>query len=864
MSDAISQFPPDPLTAVSSMPLPADRLRAWRLGQRDAAVGLPLGPGQHQHEHEQVIIDARPRLDDDQIAALLNQVFREAKVYDDRLQIARAAAFRLYNGEPMGDEEPGRSQIVLTEVRDSITAVMPTMMRVFAGAEHPVEFLPRADGDDQQARQAQDYVQHVCFVENDGWRALHDSITDAFQLKVGWIKWWWDFSIHVKTEHYYGLIESQMQKLVAEPGVQAMRVVRRQATPAEQSGVLSSPEAQIVQLRPGQPLLVYDAQITRRSPRNRPRLMAVPSEQILIDSDANGPNDPCLRFIGHWRIVTVSDLVALGFPQELVESRITQLQQQTNRVTRRRDRLAAIVPRGQSNDPSMRRVRYLHCWMRFDLDGDGIAELHELHAIGDYGFLLLAHTPAGRVQLARMCPFMVPHRAIGDSFADRVGDIQRAMTRVFRNILDSMSESIHPRTVIHEGQVPVDDVLNTEMGAVIRERQPNSVRELTKPFVGPAALPIMEALGTIKESRTGITKASQGLNADVLQSTTAMAVSAQISSAQDRLELIVRTLAEGVRDLYEGMLALMCEHQDRPRVVLLCGKWTPVDPRAWMAGFNIVVKVGVGRGTLSERMQVLGSIAGQQKEAIQTMGPNNPVCGLGQLRNTISDMANAAGIMDVSRYFNPLPTNFQYTPPTQPPTSDMILAQAEQAKVGADATAKAGQNLNDRLEALLNDDRLRDEGKVKAVLEALDLMGKYGRPVDPIALTRLLDRNPASAAMQLAKQAAAPPSAPASQPGAGGPPGAPGAPGRPPPAGPPQPPPGGAPAPMAPGAGLQPGAGLGQRLFLPPQLISALAAANRTGPQTLLPPTAPMATMPARPPVPSPLARPPGFAPGFE
>jgi hypothetical protein len=805
-------------------------------------------------------------------------VFKEAKVYDDRLQIARAAAFRLYNGEPMGDEEPGRSQLVLTEVRDSITAVMPTMMRVFAGAEHPVEFLPRADGDDQQARQAQDYVQHVCYVENDGWRALHDAMIDAFQLKVGWIKWWWDYSISVKSEHYYGLIESQMQKLVAEPGVQAMRVVRRQATPAEQSGVLSSPEAQVVQLRPGQPLLVYDAQITRRSPRNRPRLMAVPSEQILIDSDASGPADPCLRFIGHWRIVTVSDLVALGFPQDLVESRITQLQQQTNRVTRRRDRLAAIVPRGQSNDPSMRRVRYLHCWMRFDLDGDGIAELHELHAIGDYGFLLLAHSPAGRVQLARLCPFMVPHRAIGESFADRVGDIQRAMTRVFRNILDSMSESIHPRTVIHEGQVPVDDVLNTEMGAVIRERTPNSVRELTKPFVGPAALPIMEALGAIKEGRTGISKSSQGLNADVLQSTTAMAVAAQVTASQDRLELIVRTLAEGVRDLYEGILALMCEHQDRPRAVLLSGKWTPVDPRAWMAGFNIVVKVGVGRGTLSERIQVLGSIAAQQKEAIQTMGPNNPVCGLGQLRNTISDMANAAGIMDVGRYFNPLPTQFQYNPPLPPPTPDMILAQAEQAKVNADAAGKAAQNLNDRLEALLNDDRLRDEGKVKAVLEALDLIGKYGRPIDPIALTRLLDRNPASTAMRLVQQASAPPPAPTPAPGAGGPPGVPGAaPGRPAPGMPPGVPgaprlpgaapgivpPGAAPPAMPPGAAMQPGAGLGQRLFLPPPLIAALAAANRTGPQALLPPTTPMATMPARPPVPSPLSR-PGFAPGFE
>jgi hypothetical protein len=373
------------------------------------------------------------------------------------------------------------------------------------------------------------------------------------------------------------------------------------------------------------------------------------------------------------------------------------------------------------------------------------------------------------------------------------------------------------------------------------------VRELTKPFVGPSALPLLEALATIKEGRTGITKASQGLNADVLQSTTAVAVSASVVSAQDRLELIVRTVAEGIRDLYEGMLALMCEHQDRARAVLLRGKWTPVDPRAWMSGFNIIVKVGVGRGTLNERIQVLGAIAQQQKEAIQTMGPANPVCGLGQLRNTISDMANAAGIMDVGRYFNPLPTNFQYNPPPPPPGADMIIAQAEASKVTADAAGKAAQDVTDRLEALLNDDRLRDEGKVKAVLEGIDLMGKYGRPVDVVSLARLLDRNPASAAMRLAQQAAAPP-APA-PPGAGGaaPPGqaAAGPPGGGPPAA-------GLPPSGQPAAGppVAPGGGLGQRLFLPPALITALAAANRSTPPALAP------AMPMRPPVPTPLSRP--------
>jgi hypothetical protein len=775
----------------------------------DPALSVPLAPGQ-AGDYQEVVMSVEPAMSEDQIGGLLHVNFRTARDYDERLQIARANALRLYNGEPMGDEEPGRSQIILTEVKDSINAAMPTMMRVFAGPDKPVEFLPRGDGDEAEARQAQDYVEHVVFTENDGWRALHDSVLDSFQLKVGWVHWWWDYQFDVKTEHYYGLLQQQAQTLLQEPGVTALKVVRRTATPAERAGILASPEAAVTPIQPGMPLLLFDAQITRKAPRNRPRVCAVPSEQILIDPDASGPHDPTLKFIGRLRTVTVSDLVALGFDQETILAHVTTSRQQLNRVTRRRDRLAAVIARPQPPDRSLWRVTYLECWMRMDYDGDGIAELHHLHAIGDFQFTILGHEPASHVPLARLCPFLVPHRAIGESFADRVGDLQRAMTRVFRSILDSMSESIHPRTVIEDGMVPIDDVLNTEMGAVIRERKPGAVRELTKPFIGPSALPIMESLGVIKESRTGITRTSQGLTADVLQSTTPIAVSAQLASSADRLELIVRCLAEGVRDIYEGVLQLLCEHQDRPRAVLLRGAWTPVDPRAWMASFHVAVKQGAGNGTQSQRLQILGAIATQQKEILTTMGPNNPLCTLGQLRNTLADMAQCAGILNVSRYFNALPANYQYQPPPQPPSPDEIVAKAEAAKVTSEAQTAAERVSTEKWKALLEDELKRDQASLDAVLTAAELSGKYGMTVPIVDLGRLMRRDPTSAAAAALARPMAPMGAPMG--GTVAQPGQPAA---------------TRPGPPQGGEGGGPPIGLAQRMFLPPNLIAALASANR-------------------------------------
>ena len=50
------------------------------------------------------------------------------------------------------------------------------------------------------------------------------------------------------------------------------------------------------------------------------------------------------------------------------------------------------------------------------------------------------------------------------------------------------------------------------------------MQELVKPFTGKDALPVMQMLEDVREMRTGITKASQGLSIADLQSTAPVAV----------------------------------------------------------------------------------------------------------------------------------------------------------------------------------------------------------------------------------------------------------------------------------------------------------------------------------------------------
>lgn len=169
-------------------------------------------------------------------------------------------------------------------------------------------------------------------------------------------------------------------------------------------------------------------------------------------------------------------------------------------------------------------------------------------------------------------------------------------------MLDSLAFALYPRTGVVEGMVDIDDVLNPEVGSVIRMRQPGMVQQLDVPFLGKEAFPMVQYLDQMKTERTGQSAASQGLDPDVLQSTTRAGVMATIKGAEQHTEMIARLFAEmGFKPLFKGLLKLIIEHQDQERMVRLRNEWVPVDPRVWDATMDVSVNVGMGAGQVDEK-----------------------------------------------------------------------------------------------------------------------------------------------------------------------------------------------------------------------------------------------------------------------
>ena len=160
-----------------------------------------------------------PMADSDLEATVGGELNDAVSFVDSELSPVRARAIQYYRGEPFGNEEEGRSQVVSTDVRDTINGIMPSLMKVFFGSKKIVNFVPRNPEDVAAAEQATDYINYIFTNDNNGFLICHSIFKDALRGALGVAKYVWEEKVEVKTEYYTGLDESGLSVLMSEPDV---------------------------------------------------------------------------------------------------------------------------------------------------------------------------------------------------------------------------------------------------------------------------------------------------------------------------------------------------------------------------------------------------------------------------------------------------------------------------------------------------------------------------------------------------------------------------------------------------------------------------------------------------------------------
>ena len=612
---------------------------------------------------------------DPKLRIILSNQIRNALGYlGGQLSQSRKKSIEYYLGDKLGTEIDGRSQVVSTDVSDTVESILPNLLRIFTASDKVVRCDPVTAEDVPLADQATAYINHVFYKDNNGFQLLYNFFKDALIEKNGFLKIYYDESEKVEHETYKNLTQAEKDALndtqdeIEEVEEEVFEDEKAKEAFDKQIEALEAQGLDTSQIQKPN-FNLYNCKIKRIKKQGKIKIESIPPEEFLIDRTAKSIDDA--EFVSHKVLMTRSEIIEMGFDEEEVMQLPTSSVDIYNNEEIVRQRNIDEYPVDTPADKSTEKVLVYESYIRYDADGDGIAELRKIISAGDDGYTVLENMPCDNIPFVTITPIPMPHRFYGRSISELVEDIQLMKSTVMRQLLDNMYLTNNNRVAIMDGMVNMDDLLTTRPGGVVRTKQPPSqvMQPLQAQPISQQAFPLLSYLDSVREVRTGITKQVQGLDPDTLSAKTATGVNALMTQTQMRSELIARIFAEtGVKDLFRKIFELMVKYQDKERIVMLNNQYVPVKPTEWKDKFNINIVVGLGTGSKEQQIILLNNILERQIQAFSLQGGKEmPMVTLKNMYNTLSKIIENAGLKNVESYFVDPDLGKQMMQPPAPP-----------------------------------------------------------------------------------------------------------------------------------------------------------------------------------------------------
>jgi hypothetical protein len=685
------------------------------------------------------------KMTDDEIESTVAKAIQDAVDFvESEISEDRVKAQRYFDGETDLGYEDGRSSVVATKVRDIIRSIKPSLMRVFLNTDKPVEFVPKGPEDVGNAEQATSYV-HWKFNELGGYKILNDAFHDALVKKTGIVKTYWEDYDEYETFTFTNLSDAEFALIVNEDDIEVIEHSETIEISMDPMGM----EMQVT--RP-------DIKIVKTFTKGKLCVESVPPEEFFVDRNARSIDDAYV--VCHRAEMRVGDVVSMGFDFDQVSelSGISETDSLTDEEEQARRGYSRDKMDEDYNDPSMKNVLITEAYMRMDVDGTGYPILYKF-ILGGSGYELMDMMPCDNIPFAVFECDPEPHAFYGRSVADLIMNDQDASTSMLRGVLDNVALTNNPQLGVIEELTNMDDLLNNEIGAIVRMKQQGAVTPMSVPFVAGTTLPAMQYMDQQIEQKTGVTRASMGLDPDALQNTTATAVNATMQAAAGQVEVIARNFAEGgMKRLFKLMLEEFIKNTDDETVMRLNGRFTPIDPRVWNSDMDLSINVGLGTGQEDTKMAALNQALGMQMQIWSNYGPSNGLVTMTQIRNTLADMLAMGGLRNSDRYFMPMDPQTEQLLVQQAQQAQQAMAQGQdpnQAYLQAETIKMQGRLQSDQMKtqakmqtdmakmqfdaqkAAAEDDLERDKMDQQLLVDAADIYGKYGTAVDVARIKNL-------------------------------------------------------------------------------------------------------------------------------
>lgn len=595
----------------------------------------------------------------------------------------RAEAIEAYLGLNSNPAPPGRSQVVDRSVYETISTMLPSLVRIFASSSDEVcKFLPIGPEDEQGAEQTTAVVSHTVTQENQWEQIVSDWIHDAMLLCNGYCMAYWDESDATVREVYEGQSDDQIAALLsdevtvvqhsAEVDEEATKMATAAYQQAMQQWQMATQQGQqLPQPQPPQPVQKHTVVIERRENEGKVCIKTLPPEHCYVSIKTPDWTLKDCPYFEFRQQMTIAALRAMGLE---VPDDVSDYEDDDAEEDDARDRFYEDREFSEGGPGVMREVWARMIWVRADAEGDGVSRLYYVIAVGR---TILFKQPVSRIPVASMVTQPLPHRHVGMSVAETVLDIQNVKTAVKRGGLDNLYLANNGRHII-SSKVNLADFLDGRPGGVVRMLDDSlpaegHVMPLAHPFAFNEIIGSLEYFDQERQNRTGASRYFSGTDANAINKTASGTIALQNMAAM-RVEHIARMMAPAVEYLFSIVHELISKHRNKPQTIQLRGTWTTVDPQAWRTKRDCRISVGVGAGNKDSMMQQLQGVLAAQMQVGLPLG----LVGREQIHATNLEIVKLAGFSNPQKFW---PDPRQLPPPQPQMSPEQIKAQAEAQKL---------------------------------------------------------------------------------------------------------------------------------------------------------------------------------------
>lgn len=385
------------------------------------------------------------------------------------------------------------SDLVSTDVADTIEWALPSLMKVFTGSDEVITIAGVTEEDDTKAETMQELLVYQLQRQNKFFPILYNWIKDSLITGLGIIKCYWE-----RTEGY----TTEQAKLNNE-ALQALI----------QTGV----EVTDIQ----GPDIYGDFDVTYQSPyyvKNAPKIENILISEFIYSPDAKSLDEA--NFVAHKRTVTMSYLrerEAQGVYANIDDIKVDKFKGSSY------DPIDEVVGDNyvditQEEQKARQEVVIYECYTKIDINGDGILEDMIITICGDT-IIRMEQNYMGRHPFFAISPTKDPHRIwVKRSYAELIGELQDLKVALTRQIMQNVALTNDPKMLLDETAINIDDFVQGRK--VVRMKAGHSLHEVAMPMpvtpLSPQTFTFLEWVEGQKENRTGITRYNQGLDANSL------------------------------------------------------------------------------------------------------------------------------------------------------------------------------------------------------------------------------------------------------------------------------------------------------------------------------------------------------------